>query len=407
MDPVREQYETYPYPARDPADEAGRLIEGSPSAPREIDHHLFGGKRDWSRPFRALVAGGGTGDGLIQLAQKLADARCPADITYVDMSRASRDIAQARAAARGLTIRFETGDLIEAAPRLAREGGAFDYIDCCGVLHHLPEPQAGFDALAAAVSPDGGLGIMVYAPHGRTGVYALQEALAALSPGEPPAAKIALARATLKALPPTNWFTRNEHLSDHETGDAGLCDLLLHARDRPYGIEDLDGALVAAGLGLVSVLEPIRYDPLQHLPETPEFAARVAALSPLARLALGERLSGAIRRHVVYAAPAARAGAAMARMTPDACARLVGTGPGALARQIEAKGRLRMTFAGVPYELSIARAAAKHIARLDGRPLSAVAAAAGMDWLSFAQDFGPVWRALTSANALQCSRGLR
>ena len=30
MDPVRRQYETYPYPERDPADEAKRLIEGSP-----------------------------------------------------------------------------------------------------------------------------------------------------------------------------------------------------------------------------------------------------------------------------------------------------------------------------------------------------------------------------------------
>ncbi len=40
MDPVRRQYETYPYPERDPADEARRLIEGSPSHPVEIDHFL-------------------------------------------------------------------------------------------------------------------------------------------------------------------------------------------------------------------------------------------------------------------------------------------------------------------------------------------------------------------------------
>ena len=102
MDPVRRQYETYPYPERDPAEEAKRLIEGSPSAPREIDHFLFRGRRDWRKPFRALVAGGGTGDGLIQLAAKLKAAGCPADITYVDMSQASREIAEARAEARGL-----------------------------------------------------------------------------------------------------------------------------------------------------------------------------------------------------------------------------------------------------------------------------------------------------------------
>ena len=109
-DPVALQYEHYPYPQRDPGDEAKRLIEGSPSHPVEIDHMLFGGARDWSRPFSALVAGGGTGDGLIMLAQKLADIGCPAEITYVDLSRASRRIAEARAKARGLTsIRFVTG----------------------------------------------------------------------------------------------------------------------------------------------------------------------------------------------------------------------------------------------------------------------------------------------------------
>jgi hypothetical protein len=77
---VRAQYEAYPYPHRDPRDEAKRLITGSPSHPLEIDHYLFRGRRDWSRPFRALVAGGGTGDGTIMLAQGLADRSCPAEI---------------------------------------------------------------------------------------------------------------------------------------------------------------------------------------------------------------------------------------------------------------------------------------------------------------------------------------
>jgi SAM-dependent methyltransferase len=407
MDPVREQYETYPYPARDPADEAARLIEGSPSSPREIDHYIFGGARDWSRPFRALVAGGGTGDGLIQLAQKLADARCPADITYVDMSTASRRIAEARAEARGLAIRFETGDLIEAAPRLAAEGGAFDYIDCCGVLHHLPDPQAGFDALSAALAPGGGMGIMVYAPYGRTGVYALQDAFGALLADDPPAAKVALARQALATLPPTNWFARNEHLSDHEAGDAGLYDLLLHARDKPFAIDALDGALGAAGLGLVSVLEPVRYDPARHLPAGPEFAARLKAMTPIARMALAERLVGNIRLHVVYAVKAARAGKAMARMTPEARPRLLGLTAGALAQEVVKKGRLRVSFSGARYELEMPKAAAPLIARLDGRSLGQIARESRMDWLAFAQAFGPVWRGLTSANLMHCSSGLK
>src|ERR1700676_4237346 len=108
-DLIRAQYEAYPYPPRDPRDEARRLVTGSPSHPLEIDHYIFAGRRDWSRPFRALAAGGGTGDATIMLAQGLADRSCPAEIVYLDVSEASRRIAEARAAQRGLgNIRFVT-----------------------------------------------------------------------------------------------------------------------------------------------------------------------------------------------------------------------------------------------------------------------------------------------------------
>jgi hypothetical protein len=139
MSRVTEQYEAYPYPERDPAEEGKRLITGSPSHPLEIDHYLFGGQRDWSQPLRALVAGGGTGDALIQLAQVLTSAGKPYEITYLDLSTASRQVAEARAAARNLKgITFLTKSLLEA-PAL----GPFDYIDCCGVCTTCPIRRRG------------------------------------------------------------------------------------------------------------------------------------------------------------------------------------------------------------------------------------------------------------------------
>ena len=406
MDPVARQYEAYPYPAREPADEARRLVVGSPSDPAEIDHFLFRGRRDWRLPFRALVAGGGTGDGLVMLAQKLADAGCPAEITYLDLSRAAREVAEARMAARGLAARFVTGDLLEA-PGLAAEGGAFDYVDCCGVLHHLPDPQAGFDALAAALAPEGGLGFMVYAPYGREGVYPLQAAFAALLGGDAPEDQVRLARAALGALPEANGFRRNPFLSDHETSDAGLYDLLLHARDRPFAVPDLLAALGAAGLGLVSFVEPARYDPARCLPATPEFATRLARLSPEDRLALGERLAGDIRMHVGYAARADRAGKAMARLEPEGVGRLNGLDARALAGKIARDGVFRVSYPGRALEVSVPKSAAPLVARLGaGRSFGRIAQEAGMDWLVFAQAFGPAFRALTGVNLLRVSRGI-
>jgi hypothetical protein len=58
LEDVRAQYEALPYPARDPGDEAVRLITGSPSHILEVNHYLFAGRRNFNRPLRALVAGG-------------------------------------------------------------------------------------------------------------------------------------------------------------------------------------------------------------------------------------------------------------------------------------------------------------------------------------------------------------
>lgn len=403
LDPVKRQYETYPYPERDPADEARRLIEGSPSHPVEIDHFLFRGRRDWSQPFRALVAGGGTGDGLIMLAQKLADIGCPAEITYLDMSEASRAVAEARAAMRGLvSIRFVTGDLLAAA-----ELGPFDYIDCCGVLHHLADPDAGFRALAAALAPGGGMGLMVYAPYGRTGVYPLQAAFGHLFGDDPPPDQVRLARRALETLPETNWFTRNALLGDHRGSDAGVYDLLLHSRDRPFTVNELGSALERAGLAVVSFLEPARYDPQRYLPGDPEFAERVKALAPLEMAGMAEQLSGNMKTHIVYAArPGECAEAQPSRAA--AVPHLKGVAPAALARQVAAKGGFSVDTDGMKYAIELPHGSAPLIAVIGGgRSLGDIAAAARLDWLAFAAAWGPVHRGLTGFNLLHYSQFAR
>lgn len=385
MDPVASQYEAYPYPARDPREEAKRLVTGSPSDPAEIDHFCFGGCRDWTRPFRVLVAGGGTGDALIMLAQRLHDARVPADITYVDLSTASRRIAEARAAARGLSgIRFLTGDLMQA-PTL----GPFDYIDCCGVLHHLPEPQAGFDALAEALAPGGGLGAMVYAPHGRSGVYPLQAALAALTAGLEPQRKIAVARKVLAALPGSHPFKRNTVVGDHHGNDAGLYDLLLHARDVPFTADAVIAAVEAAGLAFAGFIAPLRY-----VPETWAGDAIVPdGPGPGARAALAESLCGAMKAHVFYAVKGA---VPPKTPNPHLVPRLRGITAGALAPNVAAGRPILVKRDGTEVRFTLPREAAALVARLDGRQsLGALAASTGHDWLGFAHAFLPIHAALT------------
>lgn len=298
------QYEAYPYPHRDPRDEAKRLIVGSPGHLHEIDHWIFGATRPASRPVRALIAGGGTGDATIMLAAQMARDRREGTVTWLDRSAAALKIAQARAAARGLTnIVWEQGSLLD----LPGSGlGPFDYIDCCGVLHHLPDPEAGVRALESVLAPGGGMGLMVYAPFGRTGVYMIQDGLRLLAPsGQDPAARLDLARRVMKHLPETAWLRANRGVTDHlEGGDAGLYDLLLNPRDRAYTVSALHELLAGAGLSVACWVEPIRYDPAVLLPD-PKLRARIATMPPIERAALAEAIAGNIAAHIVYCTRAA------------------------------------------------------------------------------------------------------
>ena len=377
MSDVKAQYEAYPYPERDPKDEAKRLISGSPSHPLEIDHFIFGGQRDWSKPLRALVAGGGTGDGLIQLAQLMTQAGKPCEITYVDLSKASREVAEARAKARGLeSIRFETGSLLEASSY-----GEFDYIDCCGVLHHLPDPAEGFAALRAALAPGGGMGFMVYAPYGRSGVYPLQEAFGALYDGKPPQEKLKAAKTLLEGLPEGHPFKGNPNLGDHQESDAGFYDLLLHSQDRAFDVPDLLEVMGQTGWRLNGVTVPALYD-LARITEVPE------GMEPADQMAVAEKLRGTIKTHVGYAVPEDAQHGVAKGSNRGLIPHLKGVDPRALAQAVARGKAPKLTFSGVKARLSLPKQAAPVLAGITGqRSLAEIAQASGADPIGF----GAVW----------------
>ena len=101
---VRNHYETYPYPERDPADEHKRLCKPVLASLEVMNHYCFKGKRDFRQGFRALVAGGGTGDSTIWLAEQLKGT--DAAVVHLDISAASTDLAKARAEIRGQWTRL-------------------------------------------------------------------------------------------------------------------------------------------------------------------------------------------------------------------------------------------------------------------------------------------------------------
>ncbi len=405
IDDLRAQYEAYPYPARDPADEKKRLITGSPSHLDEIVHYVFGGRFERARSLRVLVAGGGTGDATIMLAQQLADAGLDGRVTYLDLSDASRAIAQARAEARGLTnIDFRRGSLLELAGL-----GPFDYIDCCGVLHHLDDPAAGLRALAGALAPGGGIGLMVYAPLGRTGVYPMQDALRAMTDGLPPADKVALARRLIQQLPASNWLLNNPFVGDHRQADANLYDLLLHSQDRPYSVGELAELAESAGLAIGSLIDPARYEPSTWIKD-PRLLKRLDGLSWLERAAWTERVTGGMTKHIAYLLrPADRDGAVAQPDGPDVIPVLRGVDGPSLARSLPPGGSLEVELQGVAIPLPLPRLAGPILARADGTATlgaihATLAATGGTSWDAFLLQFQQLFKALGGVGKMHLRR---
>ncbi len=255
-DPVTEavaaQYEEWPYPPW------SRITPPRPRTLPEAVEKLDRG-RPSGLPVEAdlLVAGCGTGREAALWALRFPDAR----ITAIDLSAASLAYARARCRALGLDrIEFKQLDLHDVADL----GRSFDFIACSGVLHHLPDPEAGWAALAGVLKPGGAMRVMVYSKIARLKVRAAQRLLTDLQdrPVDPD-----LLREARRRL-----IERAPHLlaswPDFHTL-AGVHDLLLHRHEDPFDVPRIARALDRLGLELLAF----------HLP-TPGHRARYREQNP-------------------------------------------------------------------------------------------------------------------------------
>ncbi len=152
-DAVAQQYKSYPYPRRDPEEEREVMRLHSPGNILELNHYIWHGRCDFTRPLRILVAGAGTGDCVVSLAQHLHDLECPAHIVAVDLSATSLDICKQRLCKRKLVgavhfpdrppVPFGSADssvhvalvvaniLDVASLQVVSDGGARHWDSCC------------------------------------------------------------------------------------------------------------------------------------------------------------------------------------------------------------------------------------------------------------------------------------
>ncbi len=310
---VRAQYEAYPFPLRDPRDESKRLVITEQDCLGKLNHYCFGGRQGFGNGFRVLVAGGGTGDHTIFLAEQLRDY--DASVTYIDISSSSLDICKERGRIRNLhNIEWHQCSLLDVA---SLDLAPFDLISCTGVLHHLPEPDRGLEALRSVLAPDGAMSLMLYGRTGRMAVYAGQELMRLVNDGiDDPKLKTQHARALVQCLPETNWLLRGgdrkKILGELLDDESNLNDVLLHDQDRAYSVPEIYEFLAEAQLELIEFTsfyaEPpccrFMYDPTAWITDS-ALKAHVANMPRPQQQAIAEAMNCVLTCHGFYAAPEA------------------------------------------------------------------------------------------------------
>ena len=152
---VMRQYEESPFP-RWTRDQLARFAA-------DRARGKIGGKVEDRAKLEILVAGCGTGQHAISVAENFPNSR----VLAIDISRVS--LGYARRCTRDLGLRnieYAQADIL----KLANIERTFDRIEAGGVLHHLAEPTTGWRVLLSLLRPDGEMRIGLYSEVARQSI---------------------------------------------------------------------------------------------------------------------------------------------------------------------------------------------------------------------------------------------
>lgn len=295
---VRAFYERMPYPAPLKSLDEHRDLYQNPDR-RRAQFHLLWPNEPLRDNLEILVAGCGTSQ-----AARYALREPNARVIGIDISETSLRHTHE------LKQKYDLKNLelhqlpVESIGELGR---AFDHIVCTGVLHHLPDPDAGLCVLRDALNPNGALHLMVYAAYGRAGIYMIKEycRLLGITSSDQDLRDLG---ATLRTLPGDHPLAlAMQGAFDLDNPDA-LADALLHPIDRAYTVPELYDLIERCGLSFGRWTEQAPYlAQCGVLAKTPH-AARLAALPPPQEYAAMELFRGLMIKHNVIAYRDDRAG---------------------------------------------------------------------------------------------------
>lgn len=196
-----------------------------------------------------LIAGCGTGYEPIDLARTDSNA----NITALDLSSSSLAYAKRMANKLSLNnINFVQGNILDAE----KLNQSFDLINSTGVLHHMENPQAGWQVLCNILKPGGVMRISLYSEYARKRIVFAHQRIKDLG--------LTSSTADIKKFrkdifqQPTNSSLGELAQSDDFYSVSGCRDLLFHVQEHRFTLPQLKSVIHELGLTLIGFDVPLQ-----------------------------------------------------------------------------------------------------------------------------------------------------
>lgn len=297
---VRRLYNTYPFPPDPLSSDPPPGYNWRWSWP---DAYSFAtGVNPANKTIRILDAGCGTGSS----TEYLSFLNPQASVVGIDISEEAIAVAKERYQRSGvlqmgipepLLLRLNVYDLDQLS-------GEFNFINSVGMLHHLPDPKRGIQALASKLAPGGILHIFVYAELGRWEIRLMQQAIGLIQAKEKGnyADGVAIGRRLFATLPETNRLVQYEkrRWQAENQRDANFADMYVHPQELTYTIPTLFDLIAASGLTFLGFSNPDYWSLERLLKTDPELLTRAQHLPVIETYQLIELLDPEITHYEFF-----------------------------------------------------------------------------------------------------------
>lgn len=292
---VAQLYDTYPFPPEPLLDEAPPGYNWRwhwPSA-----YSFCTGRKPESDRVRILDAGCGTGVG----TEYLVHLNPAAEVVGMDLSAGAVAVATERCQRSGADrVTFHNLSIydVEQIP------GEFDLINCVGVLHHMPNPVRGIQALSKKLKPGGILHIFVYAELGRWEIQLTQEAIGLLQGDRRGDYRdgVQVGRTLFSSLPEQNRLRKREETrwALENQRDECFADMYVHPQEIDYSVKTLFDLIDASGLDFIGFSNPQYWDLSRLVGSAPDLIERAEKLGERDRYRLIELLDPEITHYEFF-----------------------------------------------------------------------------------------------------------